>query len=388
MIDKILGQLDTEYTIEVLKEMIRIPSVVGDEKAYADYLFNELKSMGYDCKLHEVEPGRPNIYAKLEGRGPGKRLHFNGHTDTVPVVKDWERDPFDPAEEDGRIYGLGACDMKGGIACILSVLRAFAKSEVAFNGELSFSGVIDEEAYSKGAKALLDTEYAKVDAVILAEPYPGDETMPIPLGITGKILYDILIKGKAAHGFRPQLGTNAIEEAGKILSNLHQLDFIDHPDFGKGNYSTLKIEGGYTIYSVVVPDRCRFEINRLLVPGETPESAISDMKKLVGRLNISAEVEVKTKPPLYVAYVMRKDSPILQIFDDVYREVMGKAPAYQHSSGITDANVFAGEGNIPCLHLGPQRGGAHQKNEYVPTEWLHRISEMYVRIATRFLGID
>jgi len=386
MIEKVIENLDDGYTVKVLKEMIRIPSVVGEEKELANYLYNEIESLGIPCELHEIEPDRPNVYARLSGTGSGKRLHFNGHTDTVPVVEGWETDPFEPIEKDGRIHGLGACDMKGGIACILAALRAFADSGVRFNGELSFSGVIDEEAYSKGAKAMMDTDFAKVDAMVLAEPYPGDETMPIPLGITGKILYDVSVAGKAAHGFRPHLGVNAVEEAAKIIARLDDLRFVEHPDFGRGNYSTLKIEGGYTVYSVVVPDRCRFEVNRLLVPGETIDGAIVDMEELVNRLNLSADVKVTTKPPHYEAYTMSKDNPIIRVFDSVYREVMGQSPRYAYSRGITDANVFAGEGDIPCLHLGPQRGGAHQKNEYVLEEWLHLVSRMFVMIATRFLG--
>ena len=386
MAEAVLAELDENYVVNVLKEMIGIPSIVGEEGKLANYLYDELKSLGFSCELHEVEPGRPNIYAKLEGNGPGKRLHFNGHTDTIPVVEGWDTDPFEPVIKDGRLYGLGACDMKGGIACIMNVLRAFAKSGCQFNGELSFSGVIDEEAYSKGAKAMMDTDYGKVDAMVLAEPYPGDDTMPIPLGITGKILYDVLVKGKAAHGFRPRLGINAVEEAAKILAHMDQLKFREHPNFGTGNYCTLKIEGGYKVYSVVVPDLCRFEVNRLLVPGETADSAVSDMEQLIESLNLTADVEVKTKPPRYEAYMMSKDSPIIQVFDTVYREVMGKEPVYTYSSGITDANVFAGEGDIPCLHLGPQRGGAHQKDEYVLVEWLQFVSKMYAMIATRFLN--
>ena len=210
--------------------------------------------------------------------------------------------------------------------------------------------------------------------------------MPIPLGITGKILYDIKVKGKAAHGFRPQLGINAVEDAGKILANLDKLKFMDHPDFGTGNYSTLKIEGGYEVYSVIVPASCRFEVNRLLVPGESVQSAIEDMRRLIDSLELNSVVEVGIKPPRYEAYVMSKDEEIIGVFDPIYREVMGKAPSYEHAYGITDANIFAGERGIPCLHLGPQRGGAHQKNEYVQLDWLPPVSEMFTRIAVDFLG--
>ena len=386
MTEGLLSKLDDSYALRRLEEMIAINSVVGQEGELAEYLRGELEALGLRCEVEEVEPGRPNVYARLEGEGPGKRLNFNGHTDTIPVVEGWETDPFAPVVKDGRLYGLGACDMKGGIACILDMMRAFVESGYPFNGELSFSGIIDEEAYGEGAKAMLKTDYGKVDAIVLAEPYPGDETKPIPLGITGKILYDIHVKGRAAHGFRPQLGINAIEEAGEILASLDKLEFKEHPDFGRGNYSTLKIEGGYEIYSVVVPARCRFEVNRLLVPGETVETAIEDMERLISTLELESDVEVRTKPPRYEAYVMGKDEDIIRVFDSVYKEVMDVEPHYEYAYGITDANIFAGEGKIPCLHLGPQRGGAHQKNEYVLLDWLPPVSKMYALIAARFLG--
>jgi acetylornithine deacetylase/succinyl-diaminopimelate desuccinylase family protein len=386
MTQSLIASLDDAYTRRVLSEMISTPSVVGQEKALVEYLYSELEALGLQCEMQEVERERPNVYAKLPGDGPGKRLNLNGHTDTVPVVDGWDSDPFTPVEKDGKLYGLGACDMKAGIACVLNVIRAFIRSGQQFNGELSFSGVIDEEAYGKGAKAMLQTEYAAVDAIVLAEPYPGDETKPIPLGITGKILYDIHVHGKAAHGFRPHLGVNAVEEAAKIVASLDRLHFRHHPDFGVGNTCTLKIEGGYEVYSVLVPARCRFEVNRLLVPGEAVETAIGDMEELVGDLNLASEVEIRTKPPAYEPYVMKRSDPILRVFDQAYRDVMGVAPLYEYARGITDANIFAGEGGIPCLHLGPQRGGAHQKNEYVPLDWLPRVSQIFAIVAARFLG--
>ena len=386
MEDSVLSKLDDAYTIRLLEDMISINSVVGQEGELAEYLRAELESLGLNCEMDEVEPERPNVYARLEGEGKGRRLHFNGHTDTVPVVEGWRTDPFTPVRVDEKMYGLGACDMKAGIACTMNALRAIIESGFNFNGELSFSGVIDEEAYSLGAKAMLKTDFESVDSIILAEPYPGDETKPIPLGITGKILYDIHVHGKAAHGFSPHLGVNAIEDASKIIANLEGLNLRSHPDFGVGNYSTLKIEGGYEVYSVVVPASCRFEVNRLLVPGETVEMALEDMEALINSLKLDAEVDVKIKPPKYEAYMMERDDHILQVFDGVYREVMGREPLYEYASGITDANIFAGEGGIPCLHLGPQRGGAHQNDEFVRLDWLSPLSKMYALIATRYLS--
>jgi len=381
--EELFANLDDTYTLRLLEEMISINSIVGKEGEMAEYLCGELEVLGMKCEMEEVEPGRPNVYARLKGDGPGRRLNFNGHTDTVPVCEGWETDPFTPITKEGCLYGLGACDMKAGLACILTMLKAFVESDYPFGGELSFSGVIDEEAYSKGARAMLATDLAECDAIVLAEPYAGDESKPIPLGITGKILYDITVKGHAAHGFHPQLGINAVEEAAQIIASLDRLPMRDHPDF-QGNYCTLKIEGGYTVYSVVVPDRCRVEINRLLVPGETTAAAVADMEELVSSLDLKAEVEVGLKPPKYEPFIVGKSEPILEVFHQAYQDVVGVPPVYEYAQGITDANVF-GERGIPCLHLGPPRGNVHQPNEYVPLEWLEPLSKMYALIAARFL---
>jgi succinyl-diaminopimelate desuccinylase len=384
MAKDLLDHLDHDYTLRLLSEMVAIDSVVGNEAALARYLQAELEALGLEPELHEVEPGRPNVYARLHGHGPGRHLNLNGHTDTVPVCEGWTTDPFSPTLRDGRLYGLGACDMKAGLACLLTTLRAFVTSGHPFYGQLSFAGVVDEEAYSKGARAMIKTPLAGCNAILLAEPYAGDEDKPVPLGITGKVLYDVTVEGRAAHGFRPHLGVNAIEAAARIITALDRLPLREHADFGKGNTCTLKVEGGYQVYSVVVPDRCRFEVNRLLVPGETAECALADMEELVGSLDLEAKVGVALKPPRYEPFLMDRDEPIVEIFDAAYREVMGAAPVYAHAQGITDANVY-GEAGIPCLHLGPARGNVHQPDEYVAQEWLPWLSTIYALITARYL---
>ena len=381
----LMKKIDNNYTVKKLEEMIAIPSVVKDEKELAHYLQEELETLGFKTQLHEVEPSRPNIYGKLQGEKPGKRLNFNGHLDTVPVVMGWDTDPFKPVMKDGKIYGLGSGDMKGGIACILSMIKAFVDSSHSFTGELSFSGVIDEEAYGEGAKAMLKTDLGKVDGIILGEPNTGREDNPTHLGITGKVLYDIYVYGKAAHGFHPESGINAIEQAGVILTNLNKLHIGEKEGF-KGNYSTLKIEGGYKVYSVVVPAECRFEVNRLIVPGETVESVIQDMENLIDSLKLEAQVEVKTKAPLYASYIMDRNHPFVDLFDKTYLDVIGQKCHYRYGSSITDANTFAGEGNIPCMHLGPPSGGSHQKNEYTILDSLPPVVKFYAEFAARFLS--
>jgi succinyl-diaminopimelate desuccinylase len=387
MYEEILRRLDPSYARRLTEEMIGIPSVTGDEEAMAMYVKEKLESYGFETDLNYVEPKRPNLHAVLKGAKPGKRLDYNAHSDTVPAGEGWATDPFKAVINDGKIYGRGACDMKSGIACTLDAFRAIADSGHRFTGELSTSLVVDQEATDTGAwKMMDDPRWRSLDAIVLTYSYCGDETKPIPLGLTGKVLYEVKVKGKAAHGFRPQLGINAVEDAAKIVANLDKLQLKQHPEFGKGTYCTLKFEGGYTIYSVVVPASARFEVNRLLVPGETIQYALDDLRRLVDSLSLKSEIEISIKPPKYEPYTCSRDEPIMKTLDSVYLDVMGRAPLYEYAYGITNANIFQGEQGIPCVHIGPQRGEAHSANEYVKLEWLPPVSKMYAMIAACYLA--
>jgi succinyl-diaminopimelate desuccinylase len=387
MLEDIIKKLDDSYAVKLTKEMICIPSVTGEEEALSLYIKDKLESYGMETELQYAADRRPNVYGVMQSDEPGRRLNFNAHTDTVPVGDDWRTDPFTAKVIDGKIYGRGACDMKSGIACTLNMLRAIADSDVSFDGELSFSGVVDQEATDIGAWAMMEDEkWRTLDGIVLSYSYCGNETKPIPLGLTGKILYDINVKGKAAHGFRPHLGINAVEDAAKIIANLDKLDLKAHPEFGKGTVCTLKTEGGYRKYSVVVPESARFEVNRLLMPGESIGYALDDMERLVRSLGLNSEVTVGIKPPKYEPYIASKNEPLMTILNRVYYEVMGRPPIHEFAYGITNANIFQGEHGIQCLHLGPERGNAHGPNEHVKLEWLPPISEMYARIAHHFLG--
>ena len=386
MIDEVLSRLDDAYTVKISEEMISIPSVTGDEENLSLYIQDKLESYGMETSLDYVEPGRPNVYGVMKGSREGKRLNYNAHTDTVRAGDGWDTDPFTPVIRDGKLYGRGACDMKTGIACALNMLRALADSGLDFNGEISFSGVVDQEATDLGAWRMMeDPMWRSLDGFVLTYSYCGDETKPIPLGLTGKVLYDVLVKGRAAHGFRPHLGVNAVEDASKIVASLSHLQLKDHPQFGKGTICTLKFEGGYEKYSVVVPERARFEVNRLLVPGETVDYAIEDMERLIDSLELRSTVEVGVKPPKYEPYIASKEEPLMRLLDETYQEVFGREPLYEYAYGITDANIFQGEYGIECIHIGPQRGGAHQPNEHVKLVWLPPISEFYTRIALGYL---
>ncbi|MEZ4515159.1 MAG: ArgE/DapE family deacylase [Chloroflexota bacterium] len=379
-------QIDSHYLLETLKQMIRLNSVVPYEEKMAQFVAEEIRKLGLEPEWHEIAPGRPNVYASANLGPSGKFLTLTGHTDTVDVAHNWLTDPFEPVEENGRLYGLGSMDMKAGLACALAAFKALVEARELYGtlGRLGFAATVDEEAYGTGARALLQTAYGKSDALLLGEPMYA----PLPIGITGKVLYKLTVRGRAAHGFYPQRGVNAVEDAGRIVAALNQINFIDHPAFGKGNICTLKIEGGYKEYAVVVPELCEVIITRLTVPGESRETAVSDMRTLINSLNLQSEVTIETPPPFYDPYLMRGDEPIFAAFNAAHEQIMGHQPQYAVSMGIADSNIYVAEGNIPTIVFGPRGHGPHEANEFVEVATLEPVARVYAETAVRFLAVS
>ena len=380
-------QIDTHYLLETLKDMIRINSIVPREEDLAFYIAHKIREMGLEPEWHEIAPGRPNVYASFGGSGNGRFLTLTGHMDTVDIAQNWPTDPFTPVEKDGKLYGLGSMDMKAGVACALTAFKALwaAKEWHGRLGQIGFAATVDEEGYGTGARALLQTKYGQSDAMLLGEPFYGaGEGWGLPNGITGKVLYKLTVTGRAAHAFHPQRGVNAIEDAGKIVAALDQLPIGQHPLFVSGNYATLKIEGGYKEYAVVVPEQCEVIITRLTVPGESVTTAVADMRTLIDTLHLDSQVTIETPPPFYEPYLLEETSPIFQAFNPVYTEFIGQPPNFSPQKGICDSNIYVAEGNIPTIVFGPRGSGAHEAGEYVEMETLEPTARVYVETAVRF----
>ena len=380
-------QIDTNYLLQTLKEMIRINSIVPREEDLALYIAEKIRELGLEPEWHEVSPGRPNVYASFAGGGSSQLLTLTGHMDTVDIAQNWPTDPFDPVEKEGKLYGLGSMDMKAGVACALTAFKALweTKEQHGRLGQVGFAATVDEEGYGTGARALLHTKYGQSDAMLLGEPFYGvGPGWHLPNGITGKVLYKLTVMGRAAHAFHPERGLNAIEDAGKIVAALEQLNLLEHPQFGRGNYSTLKIEGGYKEYAVVVPEQCEVIITRLTVPGESVATAVADMQALINSLNLSCQVTIETPPPFYEPYLIKETSAIFQAFRPVYEAIIGEQPQFTMQKGITDSNIYVAEGNIPTLVFGPRGSGAHEAGEYVDIKTLEPTTRVYVETAVRF----
>ncbi len=383
-------RIDPDYLKTILRRMISINSVLPHEEKLAEFIAGEIKSFGIEPIWHEVAPGRPNVYARAE-LGPGDRfLVISGHSDTVGPASDWETDPFEAVERNGKLYGLGSINMKSGLACALAAFKALVEAENLPGklGGLGLAVVVDQEGHSIGAKAMLATEFGKCDAMLHPEHFFGDSQDDyLPIAVTGKVLYKLIVKGRAGHAFRPHLGgINAVEDASRILAALGKLRMREHPLLGKGTVCALKIEGGYKEYSMVVPDRCEVVITRLTVPGESREVAVEDMQELIDSVGIESEVTIETPPPFYEPYFLDKKTPILGFFREVYRDVVGKEPFFTGHRGIVDANVFVGEGDIPTVVFGPKGGRHHRAGEYVEISTLEPVARVLAQTAIRYLS--
>jgi acetylornithine deacetylase/succinyl-diaminopimelate desuccinylase-like protein len=367
--------IDGDYLLATLEQSIRINSVIPHEAAYAAFLADEIRALGLEPEWHEVAPGRPNVYVTAALGPVDKTILLTGHTDTVDVAANWQTDPFEPVRKDGRIYGLGAYDMKSGVVCALAALKALVE-ETALHphlGRVAFAATVDEEGYGLGAKAMLDTPYAQADAILLTEPFGGDGRGAVPLGLTGKVLYRLFIEGQMAHGFHPERGRNAVEDAGKIIAALSRLNLRAHPVHGRGNYSTLKIEGGYKEYAIVVPERCEVIITRLTVPGESRATAVEDMQALLASLDLTCDVRVETPPPFYEPYEIALDADVARSFAHAYRREFAAAPPWAFMKGIT------------TVTFGPAGDGAHECNEYVTVDSLVPVARVLRDTCVEFM---
>ncbi len=397
--EKIHSKIDSKYLFSLLEEMIEIDSTIGLEKDLAIYLAEKLQDLGLAIQLEDVEPNRPNLYAQHSFSKPGKTLTFNSHLDTVEVSGDWTYDPFMPIFSGEKLFGLGSADMKGGMACQLTAIKALLDSGEDIHGTIHFTAVIDEEGYGIGAKKMLTNPafgVGKTDGIIIAEPLFGDtEKGALPLGMTGKVLYKILVKGVSAHAFRPEQGINAVSDAAQIVAKVEEISqtgssFVGNYkipqdfDFGKGSFCVLKIDGGYKTYSVIVPAHCEIIMNRLTLPGETKESVKKDFEQLIADLKLKSKVMIEIIPPFYNSYKISKTHKLFYALETTFKEIFSQTPKTAYMKMITDANTFMGEGNIPTVHFGPKGDNLHGADEHVFIDTLEKTAKVYTSFYLNF----
>lgn len=374
--------------LALTESMVAIDSVAPREGELADFIGSQIRSLGIEPAWQEVAPGRPNVYGSVRV-GPGKSfITLTGHLDTVAPANGWASDPFTPTRRDGRLYGLGALDMKAGVACALTAfarLLANADSHPAL-GRIGFAATVDEEGFGTGARALLGTEMGASTLILLPEPFAGNGAgNPVPIAQPGKILYRILVQGRSTHALlNPYQGINAVDDAARIVGALRDLPLGNHPLLGQASYSTLKIDGGYREYAVVVPERCEIVVTRMLVPGETRDLAVAQLRALVNGLALDSTVTIETPPPAYQPFALAPTDPAVAAFEAAYFRVHQRPPVVGGLMVIADNNIYVTEGGIPTIACGPEGQGLHEADEYVEIDSLEPCTEVLAATALEF----
>lgn len=362
-----------EKMYQYLYDLIKIKSVTGSEKQLGDYLFDKLTSFGLDVKRQLVEKDRYNIIAEIKGANKGPRILLAGHMDTVSPMDGWKTDPFTPIKTDDKIYGRGSCDMKAGIAVILTVAEEIQKKRIHLNGDILIAFVCDEEAYSKGVKTLIKNKI-EADFGIFAEP----EFDPVIIGCPGKALIKGEFYGVAAHASKPENGINAIEEACKVICNLNKLPLEKDEKLGAQPYVTLNFNGGYKEYSIIIPDKCEFKLNKHLVKGENKDKLVNDLNELCKKELIKAKTKFTIEEPYYPPYTVDENNIYINKLNKCYEKVILKKMKKGYGTGVCDANCLTIDAGIPTICFGPSGKNLHAANEWVSMEEMEQVLNAYL----------
>ncbi|CAG9982778.1 unnamed protein product [Clonostachys byssicola] len=336
-----------------------------------------------NIESHWIEPvrGHPSVVGVVRGTGGGKSLLFNGHLDTV-TLKTYEGEPLSGVISDGKLFGRGSADMKGGLAAAMVAL-ASAKS-MKIRGDVLLTAVADEEGYSVGTSDVLSAGW-RADAALVNEP----TNMEILHVHKGFALLEVNIYGVAAHGSRPDLGVDAICKAGYFLAQLDQFAHrLQHgqgsnPKIGPGSIHASIIKGGEEVASY--PHFCNIILERRTVPGETPaivEEQVRDILQSVADSVADFKFDLKLtfhRPP----FELSLDHPFFKLVKDVVSESTGSEAVVAGAPYWTDSALLAAQG-IPSLIWGPTGYGLHGKEEWVEIESVGKVATGLSEIIRRF----
>lgn len=384
--------------VALTRDLIRFPTVNPPGEAYtpcARFIAAYLEKSGFEARLIRGEgaPGdndrypRTNVVARFDGRMPGATVHFNSHIDVVEAGAGWSVDPFEAVVRDGRVYGRGACDMKGGMAASIGAVLAFIAVNPDFPGAIEISGTVDEESGGFGGVAHLARmgmfSKPRVDHVIIPEPLNKDR---ICLGHRGVWWAEIETHGEIAHGSMPFLGDCAIRHMGALLAAFEEelypaLDARQTamPVVPEGaRRSTMNINsvhGGQTedykpgLPSPNVPDRCRMTIDRRFLLEESLEEVKREVVRILDRLSRERpKFRYAIRDVMEVLPTMtERDAPVVTAVAQGIRDVFGREPDYVISPGTYDQKHVARLGHLhDCIAYGPGLLDlAHRPDEWV-----------------------
>lgn len=372
--------------VQVLTRLVEIESVnpalvaggSGEEKI-ARYVADFLKTAGLEVRWRDLGDGRANAVGILKGRGGGKSLMLNGHLDTVGV--EGMKDPFAAVVAEGRLYGRGAQDMKGGLAAALVAASALAR-EKKLKGDLVVAAVADEEHESLGTRELI--KEFRADAAIVMEP----TGLEIATAHKGFGWAEIETQGRAAHGSRPREGRDAILFMGRVLKEVEKLQerltaAPSHPLLGCGSVHASLIRGGQELSSY--PASCCLSLERRLLPGEDGATFQRELETILDKLR-QEDPEFGARLNMgYSALALEtsRESPLAQALLACARRTLGSGAKFGAQTFWTDTALLSAAG-IPSVLFGPGGEGLHSVVEYVCLEEVFLCAETLFEFAKEF----
>ena len=381
-----------QEVIDLCRELVRIPSVSGEERAVVEKASACMQSLGYD----DVTTDRlGNVRGRIDGRRRGPGVLLDSHLDTVEVANPrlWKHDPFGAEVSSGRIYGRGTSDMKGAAAAMILGAAYFADDcDRDFAGEIHVSCTVHEELF-EGVAAREVSRAVDPDVVIVGE----STDLGINRGGRGRAEVRVETMGENAHSSNPEAGHNAVYDMARVIEKLRGIEVGEHPLLGRGIMELTDIISSPYPGASVIPDRCRATYDRRLLVGETKESVISSIRRVLETMGgesepLRVEVECVEDENLcwtgneirsrrfFPAWLTPIDHPLVESARDALGG-MGLDAVVSCYSFCTNASHYAGEANIPTIGFGPSPEHlAHTVDEYIEIEDLVTTYRGYYRI--------
>jgi succinyl-diaminopimelate desuccinylase len=353
--------------LKLIRTLISIDSQnpPGNERAIALFVAAYFKRLGCKTRIVEFKKDRSNVIAVLEGKEKSRSLLLTPHLDTVPAGREWKKDPLGAAIASGRLYGLGATDCKGNLACGMEAIESLVRDGVKLPYTVIFAATADEESGSElGLIPLLDKGIlSPSEAVVL-----DSDDFSIIVAQKGLLHLKVKIQGKKAHGAYPHLGINAIDQAARILTDLKKQagQRARHKYLMPPTVNTGTICGGDKVN--VVAGWCEFELDFRFLPGESAQVLLAGLKKIIRRHAKRFKIEIEG---IQQPYEIEKTHGLVQGLSGAIKEA-GARPVIKGSEGATVITFFQHK-NIPAVATGfGSDVCAHMADEYVKVNNLYK----------------
>jgi acetylornithine deacetylase len=380
-------QIDRAYLEQTLAALVRINSVnpkfsdgSTDELAIATHLEGAMRALGMEVTLYESAPRRTSVVGRLRGSEGGRSLMLYGHIDTVGI--DEMSAPLSAHIRDGRMYGRGTYDMKGGVAACLAAVKAIVDSGERLAGDIVVVGVADEEVASTGMAEVL--RHVRTDAAIVTE----STELQLCLAHKGFCWIEVEVEGRAAHGSRFEEGIDANMAMGRFLGRLDTLERdlrkrTPHALVGPPSLHAAVILGGSGTSTYAA--HCRLEVERRTIPGESEAGALAEIQSILDALaRDDSTFRARVRPLLSRgSFEARAESAIVQTVQAAATSVLGAPPRIIGEPYWMDAALLADAG-VETVVIGPSGAGAHAAKEWVDLESVERLAEILARSAIDF----